>query len=41
MDLLPKENYSKVSSDDSEDGRSTTFEIDLDIDLERSKESSK
>ena len=30
MDLMAKENnYSKVSSDDSEDGRSTTFEIDI------------
>jgi hypothetical protein len=29
MDLMAKENYSKVSSDDSEDGRSSTFEIDL------------
>lgn len=34
MDLMTKENYSKVSSDDSEDGRSATFEIDI----ERSKD---
>ena len=42
MDLMPKENYSKVSSDDSEeDARSSTFDIDLDIDIERAKESPK
>ncbi len=33
MDLLSKEDYSKVSSDDSEDGRSSSFEIEI----ERSK----
>ena len=40
MDLMPKENYSKVSSDESEeDGRSSTFDIDMDMDIERAKES--